>query len=341
MKKIISLFAMVAMLSCFCVNVFALEAATIVLNGASTIELDKGMPYSELEATASYTYKDKNGVTKTKDISDKIIKSGSVDYNTVGEYTITYKVLDTAEYAAASITRIVKVIDPSETPSPSPSETASEEPTPTTSPTDTASISPEASPTETASVSPDVTPIKDPVDVKSCKPKADMQNNNVSIDHVAGDVNITNVKVTNNIFVKGSLFIDYNCKKIKLDDKAKISWAGSKKITTNQNAFTLVGTDANGKVIKKTIQLEKGTHDYKVELKGDNGESANVEVNATYEENANAEPIPIVTDESVGIEKLPQTGESSNTGLLVGGCAIILFGLGALGYFRFKGMLGK
>ena len=67
----------------------------IVLNGSYNVYIKKGKNYNELGA--------KGYSTTGEDISNTIVISGSVDNNTIGRYTITYKISDT------SITRNVIV----------------------------------------------------------------------------------------------------------------------------------------------------------------------------------------------------------------------------------------
>ena len=72
----------------------------ITLNGASSINLTKGTAYPELGATAN---DDRDGTIA-------ITTSGTVDVNTVGTYTITYKAVDSAGNEA-SLTRTVNVTE--------------------------------------------------------------------------------------------------------------------------------------------------------------------------------------------------------------------------------------
>ncbi len=73
----------------------------ISLIGASEITLEVGTAYTDTGATASDNY--------DGDISASIITTGTVDVNTVGEYTLTYNVKDANENAAIEVTRTVKV----------------------------------------------------------------------------------------------------------------------------------------------------------------------------------------------------------------------------------------
>ena len=74
----------------------------IKLNGDAEITIYVGDSYQELEATASDNI--------DGDITDKIVISGEVDTNKVGEYAITYKVIDSSNNEA-SIERKIKVIE--------------------------------------------------------------------------------------------------------------------------------------------------------------------------------------------------------------------------------------
>lgn len=78
-------------------------APVITLNGASTINLTVGDPYSELGATATDNI-DGN-------LTSSIITSGTVNTATAGTYTVTYSVSDAANNSA-SITRTVIVSEP-------------------------------------------------------------------------------------------------------------------------------------------------------------------------------------------------------------------------------------
>jgi hypothetical protein len=44
------------------------------------------------------------------DLTSKIVKTGTVDTNTIGTYTITYNVSDNAGHDATPVTRTVEVI---------------------------------------------------------------------------------------------------------------------------------------------------------------------------------------------------------------------------------------
>lgn len=73
----------------------------ITLKGASSLELTKGTAYTELGATA----------TDDRDGTVTVTTSGSVDVNTVGTYTITYKAKDSAGNEAVA-TRTIKIVLP-------------------------------------------------------------------------------------------------------------------------------------------------------------------------------------------------------------------------------------
>jgi hypothetical protein len=75
----------------------------IALNGASTINVTQGTVYTELGATA----------TDDRDGTVTVTISGTVDINTVGSYTITYKAKDGAGNEA-SVSRIVNIVAPIE-----------------------------------------------------------------------------------------------------------------------------------------------------------------------------------------------------------------------------------
>ena len=83
------------------VNVVDTTLPVISLIGASEITIEVGTVYTDAGATATDNY--------DGDISSNIIKAGTVDVNTVGDYTLTYNVKDTNENAALAVTRIVKV----------------------------------------------------------------------------------------------------------------------------------------------------------------------------------------------------------------------------------------
>ena len=78
------------------------KAPDLKLNGEAEITLYVGDIYQELEATASDNI--------DGDITDKIVISGEVDTNKVGEYVITYKAIDSSNNAT-SIERKIKVIE--------------------------------------------------------------------------------------------------------------------------------------------------------------------------------------------------------------------------------------
>jgi lysophospholipase L1-like esterase len=81
------------------------NAATevITLNGANTVTIIQGGTYTELGATATDNV--------DGDITGSIvIDASAVDTSTVGSYTVTYNVSDTAGNAATEVTRTVNVI---------------------------------------------------------------------------------------------------------------------------------------------------------------------------------------------------------------------------------------
>jgi len=79
----------------------------ITLNGANPMELTQGTAYSEAGATA----------TDDRDGTVTVTISGSVDVNTVGSYTITYKAKDSTGNEATA-TRTVNVVLPPDTTKP-------------------------------------------------------------------------------------------------------------------------------------------------------------------------------------------------------------------------------
>ena len=86
------------------VNVTDTTAPVITLVGDAQITVEVGSTYTDLGATASDNY--------DGDISaDVVIGGDSVDTSTVGQYTVTYNVSDTAGNAATEVTRTVNVND--------------------------------------------------------------------------------------------------------------------------------------------------------------------------------------------------------------------------------------
>lgn len=86
-------------------------APVITLSGANPQVIEKGSAYSELGATAS---DDVDG-----DISGSIaIDASAVDTATVGDYSVTYNVEDSAHNAADTVTRTVQVRDTTAPPAP-------------------------------------------------------------------------------------------------------------------------------------------------------------------------------------------------------------------------------
>ena len=84
------------------INIIDKEAPVLELNGKEEITLYKGNEYKEEGAKATDNY--------DGDITDKIEISGEVDKDKIGEYTITYKVVDSSKNEV-TIERKVKVIE--------------------------------------------------------------------------------------------------------------------------------------------------------------------------------------------------------------------------------------
>lgn len=87
------------------VNVVADTDATkpiITLTGSSSLSITKGTTYTDGGATASDNI--------DGDITSSIVVNNTVDTTTVGEYTITYNVSDTAGNVADGVSRTVSVI---------------------------------------------------------------------------------------------------------------------------------------------------------------------------------------------------------------------------------------
>ncbi len=81
------------------------EAPVITLIGDNPLEIKLGSTYSEPGATAT----DNND----GDISSNIVIKSNVDTSTVGTYTVTYDVIDTAGNQATTVTRQVNVVEAS------------------------------------------------------------------------------------------------------------------------------------------------------------------------------------------------------------------------------------
>lgn len=79
------------------------EAPVITLNGDNPIIVKQGDPYVEPGATAKDNY--------DGDLTDQIEISGDVDTSTIGTYTVTYTVSDSAGNAA-TVERTVNVVEP-------------------------------------------------------------------------------------------------------------------------------------------------------------------------------------------------------------------------------------
>ena len=86
------------------VNVTDTTAPVITLVGDAVVDLSVGDTYSESGATASDNYD--GDIT-----ADVVIGGDSVDTSTVGQYTVTYNVSDTAGNDATEVTRTVNVTD--------------------------------------------------------------------------------------------------------------------------------------------------------------------------------------------------------------------------------------
>ena len=86
------------------VNVTDTTTPVITLVGDTQITVEVGSTYTDLSATASDNYD--GDIT-----ADVVIGGDSVDTSTVGQYTVTYNVSDTAGNAATEVTRTVNVTD--------------------------------------------------------------------------------------------------------------------------------------------------------------------------------------------------------------------------------------
>lgn len=78
------------------------EKPVITLIGSATIEVVKNDNYTDAGATAT---DNEDGI-----ITSAIVSVGTVDTNTLGDYTITYDVTDSAGNAATQVTRTVRVV---------------------------------------------------------------------------------------------------------------------------------------------------------------------------------------------------------------------------------------
>lgn len=85
------------------VNVVDTTAPIITLTGDASITQEAGNTYTELGATA----------TDNVDTGLSVTISGSVDTETIGEYTLTYSATDSSGNAAVAVTRTVTVTDSS------------------------------------------------------------------------------------------------------------------------------------------------------------------------------------------------------------------------------------
>jgi hypothetical protein len=81
-------------------------APVITLSGASEVTVTRGDSYTDAGATA----------TDNIDSSVAVTVSGSVDTSTAGTYTLTYTAKDTANNAAAAVTRTITVVEPANIP---------------------------------------------------------------------------------------------------------------------------------------------------------------------------------------------------------------------------------
>jgi len=79
------------------------DTIKLSLNGQSQIIIPKGSNYQDAGATLT-----KNGT----DISNQLQITGSVDINTVGEYTITYSYFDSSTQKNYTVSRKITVIEP-------------------------------------------------------------------------------------------------------------------------------------------------------------------------------------------------------------------------------------
>jgi len=86
-------------------SVFDTIKPVITLRGEATVTVTKGESYTDAGATAS---DDRDG-----DITNSIVTNDPVDSNTVGTYTVTYNVSDTAGNAADEVVRTVNVTEAS------------------------------------------------------------------------------------------------------------------------------------------------------------------------------------------------------------------------------------
>lgn len=75
---------------------------TIKLNGDKVITLDVNSKYDDLGATAEL-----NG----KDISNRIVKKGTISTDTVGKYEIIYSITNDKGYRKKNVKRIINVVD--------------------------------------------------------------------------------------------------------------------------------------------------------------------------------------------------------------------------------------
>ncbi|MBL4660524.1 MAG: DUF5011 domain-containing protein [Alcanivoracaceae bacterium] len=83
------------------VNVVDTTAPVITLTGGAVITVEAGTPFSDPDTT----------VIDNVDTGLTVIVTGSVDATTLGTYTLTYNVTDSAGNASATMTRTVNVVD--------------------------------------------------------------------------------------------------------------------------------------------------------------------------------------------------------------------------------------
>ncbi len=85
------------------VNVVDTTAPAITLLGNDPETVEYGTPYTDAGATALDGY--------DGDVTGSISTAGSVDINTIGQYTITYDVTDRSGNVATTVSRVVNVVD--------------------------------------------------------------------------------------------------------------------------------------------------------------------------------------------------------------------------------------
>src|SRR5210317_1762574 len=85
------------------VNVVDTTVPVITLVGSESVTIQVGETYTDAGATATDNY--------DGDLTEDIVVVNPVDTSAVDTYTITYKVLNAAGYAATEVTRTVNVVD--------------------------------------------------------------------------------------------------------------------------------------------------------------------------------------------------------------------------------------